>query len=332
MYSLVGPSVTILVAIYKPNIKWFIEQIKSLNKQTYKNIQIYIWNDCPNDCFDYTSLIDKFLTNFNYLYYKGKINLGSNGAFEKLTKLANTKYVAYCDQDDIWLPNKIELLIDKANRTNSDLLCSDMYVIDEYGNIVSDSITKVRKRHTFDIKCDYFKYQLTRKFVTGCTTLVKTEFAKKALPFPKEFVHDWWLGICAAAFGKICIIKQPLIQYRIHNSNQTSFLSKIVDKHSYYEYRIKPLKKRAISIKEKFAISRYSSDVLDYCSFVEARISYFIHPSFINCFTLLKFLRMSSSIVVFESLIPLLPNSLFGLLIKILKNRLSSVKSLAHKL
>lgn len=328
MNTLVCPSVTILVAIYKPNLKWFIEQIKSLNEQTYENIQIYIWNDCPNDTFEYTLLLDKFLTNFNYLYYKGNNNLGSNGAFEKLTKLANTEYVAYCDQDDIWLPNKIEVLVDNANRTNSDLLCSDMFVINEKGEIISDSITKIRKRHTFDIRSDFFKYQLTRKFVTGCTTLVKTDFAKKALPFPSDFVHDWWLGIYAAAFGKISIVLKPLIKYRIHNSNQTSFLAKVIDKNSYYEYRIKPLKNRAIFIKEKFAISRYSSDVIKYCSFIEARISYFIHPNFINCFNLLKYFNISPSIVVFESLIPLLPKTLFELLINILKNRFDLHKNM----
>lgn len=219
------PLVTILMAIYKPNIKWLEEQLQSINAQSYANLKLLVWNDAPDDKTDYEPVYRKHITNFHYEIYVGKENMGSNGAFAELTKLASSEYVAYCDQDDIWLPEKLAILVEKVQRSKADLLCSDMYVIDKDSNIVADSITKVRPRQIFYTGSDLFSYLLSRNFVTGCTTLVRTETAKKALPFPKEFVHDWWLALYSAAYGKLDVVKQPLIKYRIHGNNQTGVLS-----------------------------------------------------------------------------------------------------------
>ena len=57
------PRVTILMAIYKPNIFWLIDQLKSLNAQTYKNINLLVWNDCPSDPIDYECYYKEYITN-----------------------------------------------------------------------------------------------------------------------------------------------------------------------------------------------------------------------------------------------------------------------------
>ena len=227
--------IDILMAIYKPNLKWLEEQLISLNNQTYENLNLIVWNDCPDDNFNYDKFFNKYITEFKFKIYKGEINLGSNKAFEKLTKLAKSEYVAYCDQDDIWLPEKLSKLVLKMQETNADLICSDMFVIDKNSKVVADKITQVRPHQIFYKGLNLFEYLFSKNFVTGCTTLVKTEFAKSVLPFPDEYVHDWWLGICAAKNNKLEMFDESLIKYRIHDSNQTGILGGINKKRDYYE-------------------------------------------------------------------------------------------------
>ena len=48
--------IDILMAIYKPNLKWLEEQLISLNNQTYENLNLIVWNDCPDDNFNYNKI------------------------------------------------------------------------------------------------------------------------------------------------------------------------------------------------------------------------------------------------------------------------------------
>lgn len=100
-----SPLVSILMAVYKPNKKWIVEQLDSLNEQTYENIELLVYDDCPEFPIS-EELIGKYITNFSYVVVSGTKNEGSNKAFEELTKIANGEFFAYCDQDDIWEKEK----------------------------------------------------------------------------------------------------------------------------------------------------------------------------------------------------------------------------------
>ena len=201
-------------------------------------------------------------------------------------------------------------------KIKADLLCSDMYVIDGSGKVVADSIVKVRPHQILDIKGNIFKYLLTKNFVTGCTTLVKTEMAKQSLPFPKEFVHDWWLALYISAFGSIKVVKESLIKYRIHGSNQTSILSGVKDKQSYYNQRIAILEQRVEVLTERFGGKQQADYIHDYSNYVNYRIEYFNNPNLSNCYRLFKLRRLNKGTTYFEILLPWMPNCIFGLLIE----------------
>jgi glycosyltransferase involved in cell wall biosynthesis len=122
------PLVSILLAVYKPNETWLIEQLISLNEQTYENIELLVYDDCPNyPVKEYT--IKQYITKFSYTLIRGSENKGSNKAFEELTKQGNGDFFAYCDQDDIWESEKIEFLIDLIKKENAVLGYSDMFII-----------------------------------------------------------------------------------------------------------------------------------------------------------------------------------------------------------
>lgn len=308
--------IDILMAIYKPNLKWLEEQLISLNNQTYENLNLIVWNDCPDDNFNYDEFFNKYITEFKFKIYKGKINLGSNKAFEELTKLSKSEYVAYCDQDDIWLPEKLSRLVLKIQETNADLICSDMFVIDKNSKVVADKITQVRPHQIFYKGSNFFEYLFSKNFVTGCTTLVRTKFAKSVLPFPDEYVHDWWLGICAARNNKLEIVEESLIMYRIHGTNQTGILSGIVTKEDYYNKKIKMDMQRSLVLTEKFL---KNNNVNQFKKYTEYRINYYKKQNLKNFYKLFNLRKFNISMTYFELILPLLPECIFELIIKQIK-------------
>ena len=68
--------------------------------------------------------------------------------------------------------------------------------------------------------------------------MVKSDIAKKAIPFEETLIHDQWIAIIAAINGKIEFINKPLVRYRQHSFNQTGILKDVYDKQTYYNKRI----------------------------------------------------------------------------------------------
>lgn len=250
--NMIEPTVDILLSIYKPKYNWFIKQLKSINDQTYKHLRLIIANDCPSDCINYEKIILDLVSAMDVVYYVNEKNLGTTKSFEGLLKKAQSDYVAFCDQDDIWLPEKIETLVKCATKSGSDLVCSDMEVIDRNDTVVFDSISDLRRRQDFDVSDDLKRKILFQNYVYGCAMLIKTDIAKSALPIPSVFYHDWWLAIYTVLNGRVDVVKRPLIKYRIAGQNQTGFLNGISNKSDYYKRVIFDKYLKINEIKKKF--------------------------------------------------------------------------------
>ena len=139
--------VSIIVATYNPNIIWLEKQLKSLNNQTYPKIEIILLDDCST-YEKYTKI--KEIANeeikFPFKIYQNDENLGSNKTFERLVSLASGYYLAFCDQDDIWSDDKIEVLVSEIeNNSNTLLVYSDMKIIDDNDHVISNSMSTYRK-------------------------------------------------------------------------------------------------------------------------------------------------------------------------------------------
>lgn len=234
------PLISIVMAVYEPNLQWFREQLDSLEAQTYPNLELLVIDDCsPTVPFETVQqYIAESIRSFPYQVQQNEKNLGSNGTFEKLTQQASGKYIAYCDQDDVWLPEKLEILQRTIEQTGAKLVCSDMYIIDGKGQQVADSIQKVRKHHVFRSGEGLAKELLFHNFVTGCTMMVHCDDAKAAVPFCPYMVHDHYLALWCGEKGRIESLAQPTIRYRIHGGNQTGLMAGVQDKESYGKVRI----------------------------------------------------------------------------------------------
>ncbi len=312
--------VTVAMAIYKPQMYWLREELISLHRQTFQNFELAVWNDDPDDDYDYVSFFCKNLPNIQCRFFHGEINLGSTGAFAQLTQRIGTNYIAYCDQDDIWEPDKLQLLYDYMCDNTVNMVCSDMYVIDQKSHVLSDSITTIRPHYFFYHGNNPFKYLLAKNFVTGCTMMVKTEIAQKALHFPKEITHDWWIALCASASGKIGVINKPLIQYRIHDTNQTLILKGVVDKKSYYTMKILMYERMMQIIERRFGNSIYRQDIQRHGLWAQRRKSYFKNPTFLGGIYLWRMRSINKNITYFELFLPCMPGFLFSVLVKMIQN------------
>lgn len=309
--------VTIVMALYKPNLQWLEEELISIHEQSYKNFQVFVWNDCPEDTYDYETFFKKHLAEINFKVFKGEKNMGSNGVFEKLTELTDTPYIAYCDQDDIWCPDKLKVLIDLFNdEQDISLAFSDMAVIDENSKLVSENISSVRPRQKFYTGKDVLAHLLAKNFVAGCTMMMKTEIAKAALPFPKAVFHDWWLAVYAAVNGNIIKAQKPLIKYRIYGDNQSAVLKGVSDKKSYYEMRIKKHKEFISFIAKSF---EKNPEVLKAKEWNFARENYFFHPSYNSLKIVLSAWNYNRSTVLLEVLLPFMPEFIFKKIIEAVK-------------
>ncbi len=247
------PLIAILMAVYEPREDWLRAQLDSLEAQTYPNLKLYIRDDHSSEAAfaALKACARASIRSFPFELRRNEEKLGSNATFERLTREADGDYFAYCDQDDVWLPDKLSTLLDAIEAQRAQLVCSDMFIIDENGTRTADSITKVRRHHVFKSGEGLAPQLLIANFATGCTTLVNAGQAKAAVPFCPYMVHDHYLAVWCAARGSVVSLPQRLINYRIHANNQTTIMTGVVDKETYVEVRIRKAIRRLEWLRER---------------------------------------------------------------------------------
>jgi len=191
------------------------KQIESILSQSYKNFDILIRDDGSTD----NTL--KILEEYKLSYIKGK-NIGVVKSFLWLLEYGlkeGYEYFLFCDQDDIWNYDKIEKQMSLINTTKQNipvLIHSDMQIIDDNENIISNSFFKFSK---LDFNKKSLNYLLLQNNITGNSVLINKNLAK-LIKFHKNIImHDWWIGLIASAFGRIYFINEALLKYRKHSQN-----------------------------------------------------------------------------------------------------------------
>jgi len=227
------------------------QQLDSIFRQTYQPMEVVAVDDCSTDRT--VDILAEYSRNFPLRYRVNKSRLGFIKNFEHAISLCRGDYIALADQDDIWVPGKIETLISEiGDRT---IVCSDFSLIDEDGVVIAGSFRK-----KLNVPVPYFNTQFHCEafinFVQGCTCLFRNDFKDNILPIPLEAIsHDWWFGIVATQKKGIAYVDQPLVMYRQHKTNTlgTKKLWSISGKLHYIFSR----DRRAIMIKEQTRIKYY---------------------------------------------------------------------------
>lgn len=206
--------VSVCLATYNGD-RYIKEQIDSILIQLGIDDEIIISDDSSIDAT--LSIIesynDKRIKIFDHQSFSSPIY-----NFENAIRHAKGDYIFLSDQDDIWLPSKIESTLYYLK--DYDLVLSDCKIVDENLNILNDSFfaQKSSRRGFF--------YNLIKNSYMGCCMAFKKEILDYILPFPKNIaMHDSWIGLSVELNGNPFFLNEPLILYRRHNNN-VSFTSK----------------------------------------------------------------------------------------------------------
>ncbi len=203
--------------------KYLKEQLESILNQTVKNIKIIIRDDGSRDSS--TQIIDDYCNKYPQIISKldGVPTGSAKQNFAELLKSCDSDYIMFCDQDDVWLPEKIEktLAAMKAAECGGEtpvLVHTDLKVVDQSLNVISPSFFTFQKLIQDDITLSKL---LVQNYVTGCTVMINRALREKCGLIPNECImHDWWLALVAVLFGKLICINEPTMLYRQHADNQ----------------------------------------------------------------------------------------------------------------
>lgn len=130
--------------------------------------------------------------------------------FENALKHAKGDYIFLSDQDDVWMPNKIEVCINALQ--DYEMVLHNLQCVD--GNL------QPLNRNIYNNTFRYKNYLMRAGKHFGCALAFRRRLLKFMLPFPKKLViHDFWIGIIGEIFGRFIFIDELLTKYRIHGAN-----------------------------------------------------------------------------------------------------------------
>jgi glycosyltransferase involved in cell wall biosynthesis len=205
--------VSVAMATYNGE-RFLRKQLDSIYNQTYKNIEVVVGDDKSSDAT--VAILEEYKGRYGLRYFINEKRLGFIKNFEQVFTLCRGRFVALADQDDIWLPEKIDKLVNGIGEWS--LIYSDASYIDENDTVFAPSIKRFTEAIFFTGKP--LRKLLFNNCVTGCTVLFKRELLDSALPIPQdERSHDWWLALVACKSNGIFYIDEPLVLYRKHDGN-----------------------------------------------------------------------------------------------------------------
>ena len=235
------PTVSIAMATYNGE-KYIREQLDSLYSQTYPHYEIVVVDDKSSDST--LSILEEYHKKRGLIYIKNEHNLGINKTFEKALKNCSGDYVMFCDQDDIWYPNKIEDTLKKMLEIEDDLpavISSQCIDIDGNGKIIKQQPIK---KDTHSIGSNL----VGQRHSQGCSLMLNRELINILKPFPSQRpLYDVYVSFIAASCGVKYNIGYPLMKYRHHESNVIAKLKKSNQKK---DIKLKTHKKKNFIIPE----------------------------------------------------------------------------------
>lgn len=220
-------TVAILLATFN-GARFLGEQLESIAEQTHRHWSLVISDDGSVD--ETLSIAEDFASR-----HPGRVRIlqsaptqsASGNFFRLLREAPIADYVALCDQDDVWIPTKLERLVEALSDLNSDgmesealVAYSDLAVVDS--RLETIAVSFMGQMRTDPFKVTFFS-TLVENSVPGCSMLLSRHtidlFRSFEGSLKQAIMHDWWLLLIAQGFGRAVFVPEPLVLYRQHESN-----------------------------------------------------------------------------------------------------------------
>lgn len=227
------PKRTVIVMAAYNGSRFIDEQIESIRAQSYPDWMLYVRDDGSCDDTVQKILQIERADNRIRLVRDNLGNQGATGNFSALMKIAfeeNADYLFFADQDDVWHPEKLAVMLDtfrqlelKQGAETPLLVHSDLLLVDEELQPMADSFVTYSG---LSPATSGLGVLLCENQVTGCACAINRSLLELATPIPREaLMHDWWLALLASSVGKIGFISRPLVRYRQHAGNVLGAMS-----------------------------------------------------------------------------------------------------------
>jgi glycosyltransferase involved in cell wall biosynthesis len=211
------PLVSVILCTYNGE-KFIAQQVDSILRQTYSPIELIISDDASAD--QTSRILEKYKADSRITFFRRDQNIGLSANFSFAASQAKGELIAFSDQDDIWLENKIEKLV--AHTGDSPLVYSNSILTDETGNPTGKKLTDLRAMYSGNDSRCYILYSC----VWGHSMLITRNLLMHSLPIPATIHHDIWIAYRAFIEGGILYHDEVLTLYRQHSSSYTGALSK----------------------------------------------------------------------------------------------------------
>ncbi|MGA0558492.1 glycosyltransferase family 2 protein [Larkinella sp. VNQ87] len=224
--DLTQPTVSVALCTYN-GAAYLDTQLQSLLTQTRLPDELVV---CDDDSTDQTSeILKRFAAQapFPTRLIKNENRLGYNKNFEKALSLCTGDFLFICDQDDAWLPEKLETLtMYLLQHPDTDLVFTNARIADanlaDTGRLFWDTVRftePIRERWR---RGEAIEVLLDGNRVMGCTSAMRRRFLADLLPIPTlpNYIYDGWMALVAAAKGTVDFYEKPLIRYRTHEKQQ----------------------------------------------------------------------------------------------------------------
>ena len=205
--------ISVALAAYKGE-KYIAEQIDSILSQLGKDDELIVSDDYPQG--KTRAIVENYASKdarVKYLEGEGK---GVIKNFENALKACRGDIIFLCDQDDVWLPDKVQTVM-KEFANGAQLVMHDASITDGALNVTNPSCFSVHGANTSLCK------NLLKNTFVGCCMAFTKDLLSETMPFPEGIaMHDWWIALVALKKNrKTVLIEKPLILWRRHGENVT---------------------------------------------------------------------------------------------------------------
>jgi len=230
---------TLIIGTYNGG-SYIAEQLLSVLQQKWLPSQIIISDDGSTD--DTLSIVQKIFISHHFSHYQ-IIDAPHKGVihnFLSALHFATGDYIFFADQDDTWLPNKVEVFFEHIDSTSQTpmLAFSDARLISSDGQLLHASFFDYQGLSANFMNDDSIIYKSCVQGAACCINTTLKDLIIKSLPYIQInnlYMHDWWFSLLAHYYGDVIFIDQALIDYRQHQENQIG----VFNKHFRFYYYIK---------------------------------------------------------------------------------------------
>ncbi len=213
-------TVTILLSTYNGE-RYLAEMLDSILAQTVQDWRLLIRDDGSSDGTH--EIIRRYLARderIRWINPERQENLGVIKSFWTLLQEEKAEYYAFSDQDDVWLPQKLQIQLDAIGALNPSrgaLVYTDLSVVDQNLQVLAPSMIKTQSGHGNTS----LLAELTENTVTGGVTLINHTLAQMWTGKEEHelLMHDWYLGLLAASQGQLAYVDLVTQLYRQHDQN-----------------------------------------------------------------------------------------------------------------